>query len=267
MLEVFSSGGGTQSAAIAALIIQGKLPKPDLAAIMDTGREKRTTWEYHDQVIVPALKAVGVDLVRIGPGWISMPEHGKNWLSHNRNTVLIPAFSNQTGEVSKLSGFCTKSWKQEAFNRWASKIHGVKRSQMKKWIGYSLDEQRRWLAMMNGEEYKSGLIRFPLVHDFPLRRSQSIQLVVQEMGWPMPPRSACWMCPNQTDDEWRETKRDDPEHFAEAIALDNELRTEDGFAFLHRSCLPLEKVDFEKPAKDPEDDLFTRACNSGGCFT
>jgi hypothetical protein len=36
MIEVFSSGGGTQSACISALIVQGLLPKPDIFAIADT---------------------------------------------------------------------------------------------------------------------------------------------------------------------------------------------------------------------------------------
>jgi len=43
MIEVFSSGGGTQSISITALIIQGRLPKPDFTVIADTGREMPTT--------------------------------------------------------------------------------------------------------------------------------------------------------------------------------------------------------------------------------
>jgi hypothetical protein len=37
--RLWSSGGGTQSTAIAVLILQGRLPKPDLAVIVDTERE------------------------------------------------------------------------------------------------------------------------------------------------------------------------------------------------------------------------------------
>jgi hypothetical protein len=44
MIEVFSSGGGTQSAAIAALIVQGRLPKPDFVVIADTDYECSSTW-------------------------------------------------------------------------------------------------------------------------------------------------------------------------------------------------------------------------------
>jgi hypothetical protein len=39
-------GGGVQRAAIAALIASGELPKPDVAAMADTGREASETWRY-----------------------------------------------------------------------------------------------------------------------------------------------------------------------------------------------------------------------------
>lgn len=63
-LEVWSCGGGTQSAAIAALIVTGKLPKPDLAVIVDTEREKETTWRYYTNVLRPELWKLGVMLHR-----------------------------------------------------------------------------------------------------------------------------------------------------------------------------------------------------------
>ena len=42
---IWSCGGGTQSAAIAALIVQGRLPIPDISLMVDTEREKSGTWE------------------------------------------------------------------------------------------------------------------------------------------------------------------------------------------------------------------------------
>ena len=116
--------------------------------------------------------------------------------------------------------------------------------------------------MMKGEDYKAGLIRLPLIHDVPLRRHQSIR-EVERMGWPTPPRSACWNCPNQTDGEWRDLKENSPEEFAAACALEIEVQKVDPFAWFHASCVPLSEVDFTAP-----DDMFAdRACSSGGCFT
>ena len=53
--QIWSYGGGTQSAAIAALIVSGKLPVPDVAVIADTGREVSSTWDYLRDVVQPAL--------------------------------------------------------------------------------------------------------------------------------------------------------------------------------------------------------------------
>ena len=183
LIQVFSSGGGTQSACIAALICVGRLPKPDFTVIADTGREKPTTWLYNDQVIAPNLKKVGVDIVRVGTEWQSMPEHGKNWMSHNGKTILLPGYSNISGEVGKISGFCSKTWKGQVIDRWLSQTHGVTRSKYQKWIGFSLDEGRRVSKMMRGEDYQKGLIRFPLVFDVQFRRRDSVRFV-EAMGWP-----------------------------------------------------------------------------------
>lgn len=262
MIEVFSSGGGTQSACISALIVQGLLPKPDIFAIADTGRERGTTWEYLNQVIIPAMQSVGVEVHRIGPEWKSVPAHGRDWQSHNENTLLLPLFTDQSGEVGKLSGFCSKSWKVEVVNRYLSQVFGITRSQYRKWIGFSLDEWRRVQRMMCGEEYKKGQIRFPLVSDVPLKRHEAIR-TVERMGWPEPPRSRCFDCPNQLDEEWIEVKEQAPEEFTLAVERDREIRLIDPHAWMHKTCVPLDQVDFSR-----EPGLFDSGdyCSSGVCF-
>jgi len=261
LLQVFSSGGGTQSACIAALVCLGRLPKPDFAVIADTGREKPTTWLYLDQVIAPNLKKVGVEIVRIGPEWQSWPEHGKNWLSHNGKTILVPGYSNISGEVGKISGFCSKAWKTEVIQRYLSKEHGVTRSNYQTWIGFSLDEAKRVSKMIAGEDYQKGLLRLPLVFDVHLRRRDSIRFV-EGMGWPTPPRSACFDCPNQRDDEWIDIKRNFPAEWELACQREDEVRQKDKYFFFHQSCVPLRDVVF-----DESPDLFgDHHCDSGVCF-
>lgn len=259
-VQIFSSGGGTQSAAITALIVQGRLPKPDFVCIVDTERERGTTWQYLDAVIRPALGSVGLEVHRIRRSeWGNMPDHGKDWRSHNDQTLLIPAFTTQTGEVGKLSGFCSDKWKTRVRDRYVSKVLGLTRSRVCNWIGFSLDETRRAARMMAGEEFQSGGIRFPLIHDVPMRREQAIRLV-ESMGWPTPPRSACWMCPNQGDAEWMSLS---PQEFAQAVEFDRQLRQDDPFAFLHSSGSPLSEAGF-KSEENKDGGLF---CSSEGCFT
>ncbi len=260
--EILSDGGGTQSAATIALVIQGRLPRPDHVCIVDTGRERKTTWQYLDAVIRPALRTIGLEVHRIMPEWASVAAHGKNWLSHNSQHVLLPGFTDQTGEVGKLSGFCSARWKVEVQNRYVREVLGVPSNRQRQWINFSLDEVRRAVRMMKGEDYQAGLIYFLLIHGVPLKRQQAIR-EVERMGWPTPPRSACWMCPNQGDGEWRELKANHPDEFAAACALEKEIQAHDPFIWFHQSCTPLADVDFSQP-----EDLFAdRPCSTGGCFT
>lgn len=268
-MEIFSHGGGTQSAAITALIVQGRLPKPDFVCIVDTERERGTTWDYLDAVIRPALRSVGIEVHRIRKSeWGSKPEHGNDWLSHNGNTVLLPTFTNQTeGDPAKFPGYCSKTWKVETQQRYVRVALGVPVNEQRNWIGFSCDEIPRALRMMKGEAYRAGLVWFPLIKGIPHKREAAIR-AVQAMGWPKPPRSACWNCPNQLDDEWLDLKLNAPEEFEAACALEKEVQKVDPFCWFHVSCIPLSEVDFTKPANPSADgDLFDRACSTGGCFT
>jgi len=256
MKEIFNSGGGTQSAAIAALIVQGKLPRPDVVIIADTGFEKSTTWEYLDAVIRPELGKIGLEVHRVTQEWAT-----SGVFSTTGETVQMPVFSSQTvGSTGKMPGMCSNEWKQRPINRYLRKVLGIASNEQKRWIGYSVDEARRATRMMLGDDYRKGRVRFPLIHDVPMRRAQAINLV-QMMGWPIPPRSACYVCPNMSDDEWRDIL---PEELVEAGKLEKELQSHDPHVWLHKSCQPIETIDFSKPDDQPE--LFERACSSGVCF-
>lgn len=261
--QVWSCGGGTQSAAIAVLILQGKLPKPDIAVIVDTGRETRRTWEYLDGVVNPAMKAFGLEVQRVKAEEWACRYSKINLFDLGRyKGVLIPAYSTLNGSRSKLSNYCTGNWKIETRDNWLNKTQKLTRSHVVTWVGFSTDEPRRYFKMMAGEEFKKGLIRLPLVHDVPTKRWEAIKLV-QDFGWPTPPRSACWMCPNHDDDEWRKLMTECPEEFQKAVELEREIRKVDPDLWLHRSCVPLDQVDFTK-----EPDLFgPHGCDSGQCFT
>lgn len=254
--QVWCCGGGTQSVAIGALIVEGYLPKPDFSLIADTGRECSSTWAYLENVLNPALAKVGVVIERV-----KAADYGYAGAElFSKEELLIPAFSNETaGSTGKLTAFCNRWWKLDSMRVYLSKVHGITRSKYRSWIGFSLDEQRRYFRMMNGEEYQKGLIWFPLVEK-RLRRYQSIELV-KAMGWPEPPRSRCWMCPNQSNAEWRELRDNRPTEFQAAIKLEAEIQQRDPHAWLHKSCIPLSKVDFTE-----EPDLFNRPCDSGVCF-
>ncbi len=97
--QVWSCGGGTQSGAIAVLIGSGKLPRPDVCFMTDTGREKAGTWPFVEAFIRPNIAKAGLELQVIkaadfGGGSLFGGEDGK--------TVLMPGFTNITSEGKML---------------------------------------------------------------------------------------------------------------------------------------------------------------------
>ncbi len=237
-------GGGRQSVRIATLIIDGALPVPDIICIADTGREKQSTWDYLFQVVSPAMKHI--KQIHVVPK--STYARVDLWGGKDKDSLLIPAFSNINGGLSKMSPFCSNEWKARVCDRWLKREMGVK--DFVAWLGFSVDEKKRWERKLSDDFY------FPLVHGYPQTKQECVDGVVA-FGWPQPVHSACWMCPNQSDNEWLDNS---PEDQAKAIQFDKEIRLKDPNAFLHKSCLPLSEVKFVRTNK-PKDP-----CDSGLCM-
>lgn len=246
--QVWASGGGVQSAAIAALIVLGRLPKPDLAVIVDTEREQSTTWEYMEQVISPALKAVRLELHRV-----LKSEYEQRDLHSSTGTLLLPVYTTKNGEVGKLTNYCSSYWKREVIKRWAN-AQGVKLAET--WLGISVDEMRR-IQADRGNKWKN---RYPLI-ELGLNRGQCEGLVMA-MGWPKPPRSSCYQCPNHTQVEWRDIRDNKPADWQAAVKFDRELRLLDPHAFIHSDAVPLDQANLD----DANGVLFDHGCQSGYCF-
>ncbi len=234
--QVWSSGGGTQSAAIGALIVQGRLAKPDIALIVDTGREKSATWDYMESVMRRALWSVGVDYVRIPKADYATVDL---YPASGEGSTLMPIFTTQSGKMGKLPAFCSDEWKRRVAMRYL-RAQGVKQCDV--WMGISTDEMKRVRTPVE-QWFRE---RYPLIFEVPSSRSECIR-IVESMGWPTPPRSSCWMCPNMGDAEWRELKENSPEDFAKAVALEQEMRLQDHTAWLHKSGRPLNEVVFSEP--------------------
>lgn len=246
--QIWSSGGGTQSTAIAVLILQGLLPKPDFAFIADTGRETGETWDYLENVTNPALIKIGLTIERLKPTHV--PDY-----FNSKGTLLIPAFL--TGEAeAKASNFCSSYWKRDFVKRTALErglIPAVN------WLGMSTDEMRR----VGTPRALNWLLRYPLIFDMPRSRNDCINLIA-DYGWPKAPKSSCWMCPNRRDPQWihlRDTRSDE---FAQAVRFDIEMRKRKPDAFLHESRLPLGEVLLKASDDDNHGQLIL--CDSGECF-
>lgn len=102
----------------------------------------------------------------------------------------------------------------------------------------------------------------PLIFEVPTTRPRCVEMIRLE-GWTEHiPHSACFMCPNLSDAEWIEMKRNWPADFTKACDLESEMRQKDPHFWLHPACMPLAEVDFEQ-----QTTMFSdRGCTSG-CFT
>ena len=236
-VQVWSSGGGTQSAAIAALICKGEL-RPDIAVIIDTEREVQKTWEYHDAVIAPALAAVGVILNRVAKSKYATVD-----LYGSGDKLLIPAFTNKSGKVGKLPTYCSNEWKARVVQRFCSDMFPDAKA-FDIWLGISRDEAHRMKLAQGKWQY-----RHPLIDDGRLMNRRDCVALVKSMGWPEPPRSRCWMCPNQGKAEWDDLRDNSPSDFAKAEAFEIEIKKKDPNVMLRKG-----------------DDDAQGDCMSGMCY-
>ena len=250
---VWSYGGGVQSVALACLVAQAEVGSPDEIVFADTGRERSTTWSYTERYVMPMLARHGMTVQVAGHELATVDLYAKN------GDILIPAFT----ETGKLPTFCSTEWKRRVVQRHLRRLgYGPKRP-VEMWIGISVDEVGRakpspvaWITHS-----------WPLLFERPTRRDECAG-IIKRAGLPPAPRSRCWMCPNQTDAEWREML--DANDYADGLrakALDEELRQRPDSLYLHRSRGALCQNALAR-TDEPTNDLFGGHddCESGMCF-
>lgn len=244
MIEVLSYGGGRQTVAYCVLIAQGRAPKPDRIVIADTGRENSSTWDYMQEVTIPLLSSVGLS-IEIASHSLATVD-----LYSHQGTLLLPVHT----ETGKFSSWCSGEWKASVITRYL-RAQGVEKHTSL--IGFALDEVKR-IKSTEGR-------RFPLV-EMMLTKEDCKNLIL-DAGFPLPPPSSCWMCPNKANEEWRYERERYPEDFEQACILDEEIRQEDIEAggsgvWLHHSRVPLREARLEvEDRKGPN-----RQCGLGLCF-
>jgi hypothetical protein len=83
------------------------------------------------------------------------------------------------------------------------------------------------------------------------------------------PKSSCVFCPYRTNQSWLNLKRTAPDGWRRAVEVDAALRSPGsvctrGFRqalYVHRSCIPLGMVEFEKLAPSILDPMTTGECH------
>lgn len=255
--NVLNLGAGVQSSALALMAARGEItPMPDFAVFADTQAEPSSVYEWLDWL----EKQLPFPVIRVTKGSLTdeilkIRVKSKSIYSDKPLTYLrtnIPVYGlTPSGEVKPALGrACTADFKVAPILKEIRKrcgiTHGQKEVTVTQWLGISYDEMQRMKLPSNPWTQH----RWPLVEK-RMTRSHCKDWM-KANGYREPPRSACYYCPFHDDDEWRRLKTEDPVHFQKAVDFDktyrrlqNEnpggLRIE---VYLHKSCKPLDEVDF-----------------------
>lgn len=189
---VVSYGGGTNSTAmLVGLWERGE--RPDLILFADTGGEKPHTYEHLTKM---QEWCFGVDFTAI----VTVQEHltlESDCLT--RKTLPPIAFGFKT---------CSQRFKRRPIERHLKSI-GATGVQML--IGIDADESHR------AKEIEGN--RYPLI-EWDWGRHECEE-AIKRAGLPQPGKSACFFCPSSKKDEILDLKRNYPDLFARAVAMED----------------------------------------------
>jgi hypothetical protein len=164
---------------------------------------------------------------------------------------------------------CTKDFKILPIERKVRELLGLKKHQrfrgdgpvVEQWYGISLDEVSR----MRYHPHKWGVHYYPLI-EMKWERKDCIYWLEKRNLHPV--RSACWMCPYRTNEEWRWLQKNSPVDWEKAVDFDRRIRKAGGMrgdTYLHRQCIPLEEVDLSTPEDHGQLGLWGDVCEEGMC--
>jgi len=268
MLSIISLGLGVQSTALYYMSSMGMLPRTDHAIFADTGKEGSGTYRYLEFLLDWAEKNGGIPITVLREKDLYQDLLA---VGESRRFVSIPSFTqNPDGTVGMLKRQCTYEYKIMVVDNYIrDHIYqlpkGAYRPMTAIWHGISLDEIER--MHIPQEAWKISTYPFlgysshkhenvmPIDWGRRMHREEIVSWYL-EMGLPVPPKSACVFCPYQSDRSWADRKKNHPEDFAAAVAVDRAIRdsTSKGInhpTFLHRSCVALDEVVFDE-AMDEE---------------
>jgi hypothetical protein len=272
-LRTISYGGGVQSTALLVLAAQRRIDfEVFLFANVGDDSEDPATLVYVERYAKPYAAAHGIQLVELRKrrrdGSVETL-YGRLTKPGSKSLPIPVRMSN--GAPGTRS--CTAEFKIRQVGRWLV-AHGASADNPATvGIGISLDEIER-VNNRRAQPYERPV--YPLLdHEPPLRRLDC-QRIIAAAGLPVPPKSACWFCPMRRPATWAETRRDRPDLFARACALEdllNDRRRNLGKdpVWLTRFNKPLAtaigRAQDTLPGLDQGDDEMEYTCDNGACFT
>ena len=215
-LRVFSYGGGVQSNAALVLAARDEIDyRTFLFANVGDDSEDPLTLDYVHKVAMPYAAVHDLELVELRKrrrDGTPVTLYSELTRSGSRS-VPIPVRMSITGMPGARS--CTKHYKVNVVGRWLREHGATPDDPATVAIGFSIDELHR----CNRKHARPWEVpAYPLI-DLRLTRAACLA-VVASAGLPEPPKSACWFCPYHRRGTWAEMRRDRPELFDRAVALE-----------------------------------------------
>ena len=251
---MLSFGAGVQSSTLLLMYFYGELsPMIDFAVFADTQAEPTPTYAFFKKL--KELVKDKIEILEVTKGDIIADTFGE------ARFASIPFFvKNESGDKGMVKRQCTNEYKIQPIIKAIRKRLGyakgqrVTKHQVNLVLGISTDEMRR----MRQSQTQWITNVYPLVFEKQMSRVGCIRYL-KSKGIEDVPKSACYMCPFHSDDEWRWLKTNDADSFQKAIDYDSNIRRQGkykGGCYLHSSLKPLSEVDLQE-REDGQGDLFS----------
>lgn len=260
-IHVLSYGAGTQSTALLLMALKGEINGviPDYIIFSDTGWEPKPVYDWLHKVNDHIKEKYDREIVFSDNG--NIRDDIMNGAETGRRFASIPFFTkDKYGNKGMVRRQCTNEYKITPVNKKIRELLGyVPRKRVREmvhiWKGISTDEIQR--VKPSREIWQTA--EHPLVDVVDMDRDQCIKYVEDE-GLGTPPKSSCIGCPFHNNAMWIDMKVNDPESWEDAVEVDKKIRELPRFknaAYLHRSCQPLDKVEFKEQT---DIDEFINEC-------
>jgi 3'-phosphoadenosine 5'-phosphosulfate sulfotransferase (PAPS reductase)/FAD synthetase len=178
-----------------------------------------------------------------GCDWPETREYVYEFAKQNPLTILRPWVGTREGKhfadlfeycwfkkmlPSRVTRWCTDKFKRRVLGAYHKKPCWV-------FIGYAADEAHRaTISTHQGQEFRWPLIEHGIDRD-------GCKQLIKDYGFIVPPKSGCWICPFQRVSEWKILRRQHPDLFCKAKALEERHNTRNKKPYYLRD-IPLEKV-------------------------
>lgn len=271
---IVSYGGGVNSVAmLLALHEQGIVPRAITMA--DPGSERAGTIAFRDGPMREWCARVGFPEIIILERRLVGKGRPRVW----RLETLYDECVRIESLPSVAYGYkkCSAKYKAEPQRWWCEAQVWCREAwangqKLVRAIGYDLDEKRRVDASKNvswkPQTEQDRFVSWYPLYELGLDRDGCLALITKH-GLVPPPKSACTYCPNNTLDEWKQLRREEPEAFAAAVAMSAGAKLTAAESTGLMRCNPHGKRQLhvwaaggypELPPDDPEDMAEAMPC-------